>query len=279
MGLRLGRSGHLPGNAGVNMEFINLLIHLNRSRGGKLSYASSRMAHAMVLDRIGQEDPQLGKNLHNAKRGKGISIALIPIENADFNLRISLMGSFAVATAEQLANSFSKKPQFRLGNVLCESAGIHINLQPGFGLATWDDLMSQTPTTNILFRFLTPTAIRKVTSFETEYSSLLLSPQNIFTSMQSRWRSLGGPKLDVDIADLITGGGCVISKFSLSSVEISLGSYTMLGSIGYVVYHCLNHNLTFMKSLARLARLAPFSGVGYHTAQGMGAVETYFSEE
>jgi CRISPR/Cas system endoribonuclease Cas6 (RAMP superfamily) len=59
----------------------------------------------------------------------------------------------------------------------------------------------------------------------------------------------------------------------LQTVELALPGYKQIGFVGTVLYECRRKDPIYVPTLNALTRLAFFTGVGYHTAQGMGTVE------
>jgi CRISPR/Cas system endoribonuclease Cas6 (RAMP superfamily) len=69
----------------------------------------------------------------------------------------------------------------------------------------------------------------------------------------------------------------VVANYRLRTVEFRTQERTQIGFVGWAVYECRKLEAAHVSALNALARLAFFTGVGYQTARGMGAVKTTLS--
>lgn len=261
------------------MYFVALLLQLKlRDRRSKLTVADGVYAHAAILNAITTVDAEAGRKLHEMRRNKHISIALIESAKDNATLRLTFMAEDGLAYANLLANRLAAYPTLRLGNVIGEVDVVNLADPDWAGVSTWADFIDNHEN-SLQFRFITPTAITKRGQGNTRYMALYPDPFSVFSGLARRWQALAGPKLPSDLEEFIDGGGCVVSRHNLHTIEFNIEGHTQIGFVGRVVYECHQTNqVEYITALNALARLAPFTGVGYQTARGMGAVQVLTSK-
>lgn len=257
------------------MYFVALLLQLKlRGPHSKLTVADGVYAHAAILNTITEVDAEAGRKLHEMRRNKRISIALID----SATLRLTFMAEDGLAYANMLVNRLAAYPTLRLGSVIGEVDTVNLADPDWAGISTWADFVDNYEN-SLQFRFITPTAITKRGQGNTRYMSLYPDPLSIFSSLARRWQALNGPKLPHNLAEFIESGGCVVSRHNLHTIEFSMEGHTQIGFVGRAVYKCrTTDQVEYIAALNALARLAPFTGVGYQTARGMGAVQVLTSK-
>ncbi len=70
----------------------------------------------------------------------------------------------------------------------------------------------------------------------------------------------------------------MVSRHKLRTVQFRTKERTQIGFVGQVVYECRKKEVECVAALNSLAQLAHFTGVGYQTARGMGAVQVVTSD-
>lgn len=258
------------------MHFLEVEFQLTyESLKRPLSYHEGNYAHAAVLSAISKEDPALGARLHNTQRNKHITIALFGLRNNTSLLRLTFLGDEGLACAEAFMKAVFRDNTLRLGAITC-------NVQladkgPGAASAmatyTWADIVAQEPRARMRIDFVTPTAITKQDIEGRRFTALLPEPADVFGGLERRWQGLQGPSLPEGLGRSLKGGGCVLSRYDLHSVEFQTPERTQIGFMGQAVYECRPGHREAALALNSLARLARFSGIGYQTARGMGAVQ------
>jgi CRISPR-associated endoribonuclease Cas6 len=259
------------------MHFVAMTLKLvpvdGRGGGVSPSAADAEYAHAAVMSAISEQDRALGERLHNMRRNKAVSIAMLPGQGQDATLRVTFMSPEGMAYSQALIDAISSQPVLRLGRTVYEVAGVNVGGDCWSGISTWSDLLLEGPHRHMHFRFVTPTAITKRGDDGNRYTSLYPEPFDVFCGLARRWQALEGPPLPDDLAEYVRGGGCVIARHRLNTVEFRTSERTQIGFVGEVVYECRKPLSEYMRALTALGRMAHFTGVGYQTARGMGVVQ------
>jgi CRISPR-associated endoribonuclease Cas6 len=261
------------------MYFVALLLKLKlRDRHLKLTVADGVYAHAAILNTLTEVDAEAGRKLHEMRRNKRISIALIESAQDSATLRLTFMAEEGLAYANLLLSKLATYPTLRLGSVIGEVDAVNLADPDWAGVSTWADFVYHHEN-SFQFRFITPTAITKRGHGHRRYVSLYPDPLSVFSGLARRWQALNGPKLPHDLEEFIESGGCVVSRYNLQTIEFSMEGHSQIGFVGRVVYKCRTKDqVEYIAALNALARLAPFTGVGYQTARGMGAVRVLTSK-
>jgi CRISPR/Cas system endoribonuclease Cas6 (RAMP superfamily) len=189
------------------------------------------------------------------------------------------MAEEGLAYAHLLLNRLTQEPVLRLG---CHSWAIEaVDLTPSSwsGVQSWADLQKQSTSPLMRFTFATPTAIMKHAGNGARFTALYPDPLTLFGGLAWRWSALAGPALSMEIEGFLQSGSCVIAGYSLHTTSFRTQERTQLGFQGWVGYECRTHELEMLRSLNALARLAFFTGVGYQTMRGMGAVQVHMAQE
>jgi CRISPR/Cas system endoribonuclease Cas6 (RAMP superfamily) len=259
------------------MYFFAMVLQLKpvnvRNASRSLSGADGVHAHAAVLNAISGQDPELGARLHAVQRNKAMSIALLPGNGQDVALRVTFMSPEGAAYSQALLDAISGKPVLRLGHVEYAVECVNIGGDGRSGISTWSDLLLDEPCRRIYFQFVTPTAITKRDATGRRFTSLYPEPLDMFCGLARRWQALEGPPLPGELAAYLRGGGCVVARHRLNTVEFRTSERLQIGFVGEVVYECCKPFPEYMLALNALGRMAHFTGVGYQTARGMGVVQ------
>lgn len=253
------------------MHFVSLLIELRSMPPGHLTPVYGVYAHGAVLQLLSATSPEAGRALHDATRCKPLSLAVISSRQCGVNLRVALLADRALDYANMLVKALTTTTQVRLDCHTYTIDGLSLGQ-----VATWSDFMAFCAK-RISIRFITPTAITKDTTTGGRYTLLYPEPVSVFGGLARRWSDLGGPLLPLDLLGAIGGGGCVIARHKLQTVEFKTRERTQIGFTGDVIYNCRSAAPEQQQALTALARLAQFSGIGYQIARGMGAVQVEVS--
>lgn len=255
------------------MYFIAMLLTLRMDENVKLTVADGVYAHAAVLSAISTVEPQLGADLHNLRRNKRIAMALVKCQKQQAWLRLSFMDEHGGAAAEALAHGLARHPKLRIGRVNCTVTDISLSDSIWAGINTWADLTGASSSSYLHFSFVTPSAFTKHDGNNQRFMSLFPEPVDLFTGLARRWQSLSGPDLAAGLAFFLARGDCRVASHRLATVKFQTQERTQIGFVGQVVYECIGDEQC-IAAVNCLARLAFFTGVGYQTARGMGAVLT-----
>ena len=260
------------------MYFIALALHLRWQDGREyLGPSDGPYAHAAVMQAISAADASLGQKLHDMPRSKHITIAIVESLRRRALLRLTFMAEDGLASANALCNVLSQCPHLRLGDITCAIEAVDMGDRMGPSISTWADLNSGNAARHVAMSFITPTAFTKDGLAGKRFMALFPDPRDVFGSLARRWRALEGPVLPDGLEHFLQGGGCVIAGHTLHTVTFKTSERTQVGFVGEAQYEHLLPSDPCAAAINALARLAVFSGVGYQTARGMGAVRVSFS--
>lgn len=262
------------------MYFVGMLLKLKLPNiKSRLTIADSTYAHAAVINMITQADADAGLRLHNMARNKQITLALLNSSRGKATLRLTFMAKDGISYAHMLLNMLATKPYLRIGQMMCQVEAVDLNDPTWSGVNNWLDLTNSSQgNRRIHIRFMTPTAINKRGANGKRFASLFPLPLDTFSGLVRRWQGLAGPELPDDLVAFIQTGGCIVSKHNLHTVEFRTKKYTQIGFVGNVVYECQKDEPVYTAAINSLSRLARYAGIGYHTMQGMGAVQVKIAE-
>jgi CRISPR-associated endoribonuclease Cas6 len=261
------------------MLFVAMIIQLELENGRLSSRGLYGVyAHAAILHAISDHDEKAGHSLHTAHRYKPMTVAIVTSNTCTALLRVTFMTQEGLDYAHLLVNALSTRPTLRLGDVNCTVKSVSLDDPHWCGVNTWNDLGSGPVGDHISLRFVTPTAIMKRDGDGGRYTSLFPVPEDIFPGLERRWRALNGPELPDDLDRYICKGGCVASSHKLDTDVFSTPRRTQKGFTGWVLYECRKPDKVYVAAINALARMAFFTGVGYQTARGMGAVKPEITE-
>lgn len=256
------------------MEFLAMVLKLQPvCQQRPLAVADSIYAHAAIINAITRVDPVAGQILHDIQRHKPLGIAIVESSKSNALLRVVFMTQQATLYANTLINALEAESEIQLGRTRQRVVGVDLT-DPDWALVnTWADLTRQSSQKRIRFRFATPTAFTKRDDAGKRAISLYPEPLDVFAGLVRRWTAFNGPDLPEVVSHIRQDKACVVSRHNLRTVEFRNRERTQIGFVGEAVYQCQTSDPALVSSLNALARLARFTGVGYQTARGMGAVQ------
>lgn len=261
------------------MYFVAMLLKLHPvNEVPPLTVADGVYAHAALLHTLSRADAEAGRVLHRMQHQKRMTLALL-VERRRPTLRLTFMTEEGLTYAHLLLNRLAQEPVLRLGCHSWAIEAVDLTPSPWSGVQAWTDLLTPSASPMIRFTFATPTAIMKQADNGARFTALYPDPLTLFGGLAWRWRALAGPALPAEIAGFLQGGGCVIAAYALQTTSFRTQERTQLGFQGWVAYECRTRDLTVLRTLNALARLAFFTGVGYQTMRGMGAVKVQMAQE
>ena len=251
------------------MFFLRLNAEIDWPEKRPLYVTHAKYAHAAVMQAITAEDKSLGKQLHDMQRRKPISLAFV-----DNCLQISLVGADALRCMKALMAYWQSNPFIELGSQEYAIKNFYLGDGERGQIQSWHDLIGYPSHKHLRFSFLTPAALTRQDSHRKRYTIPFPEPTHFFISLAEQWRSLEGPPLSDGLDDYLHDGGCVMKSHKLHTVAFPIEERTQIGFVGNVTYLCRQSDEVNVQSLNWLTRLAPYVGIGYQTARGMGAVST-----
>lgn len=257
------------------MAFVSMALDLasqDRSTQGVLQLGAC--VHAAVMSLISSVDTVLGRELHDCQRQKPLSLAIYGAHPSQINLRVAFMGGRGMQAADALIMAIARSPDVQLGRSQWQVVGVDCSNGTWGATCTWADLTAPCRGNRIEFDFVTPTAFTKSDGCGNRFVSVLPEPVDVFNCLVNRWNGLGGPHLPSSLIEYIDSGGCVVSDINIRCVTSQLRERVQKGVTGRVTYELSERDPACASAMHQLARLAFFSGVGYQTARGMGAVKT-----
>jgi CRISPR-associated endoribonuclease Cas6 len=257
------------------MFFLSMVLELTSQGHPTQSVLQLAVfAHAAVMNLISSVDSAVGRDLHNCRRHKPMSLAILSVAPSRLTLRVAFMGRGGMQAADALGMALSRTASVQLGSAQWQLSGLHCSGGAWGATCTWADLVEPCSSNWLEFSFVTPTAFTKSDGRGNRFVSVLPEPIDVFNSLLDRWNDLDGPNLPVDLVDYIRRGGCIVSDIDIRCVTTQLRERIQKGFIGRVTYELNNRDPAYVSAIHQLGRLAFFSGVGYQTARGMGAVRT-----
>lgn len=257
------------------MNFIATKLKLEPPPDGYPSgIQASIYAEAAILQRIATLDPDAGRRLHEMQRNKPMTVVMLEESDRQPFLRLTFFGDEGVRLSEMVMSSLAAVPILLLGEGQWTITTVETSDYPWAATATWDDILQQENSSQVLFKFGTPTAFTKKDGRGNRVMNLFPDPVTLFTGLAWKWDSINGVPLPGQLTDYLAAGGCAICGYDLRTVAIKLMSRTQIGFVGSVLYECLYEDSACIAAINQLARLAFFTGCGYQVSRGMGAVRT-----
>lgn len=205
--------------------------------------------------------------LHGHEAPKPYSIA--PIYAPEGHLLGLRMTALTERAAELLVRAWQLAwemgRQLRLGPQTFSVRGVEWVEGPDFA-----GLAQEQPADTIGLRFLSPT------TFKQGRGALPLPlPHNVFAWPERVWLAYAPAVLHVpdDWLDWC-GANVYVAQHRIETAEVALDKHVCFtGFIGEAVFECRDSTELYRRIWQALGSLAAFSGIGYKTTMGMGAVE------
>ena len=258
------------------MFFLSMALELTCIKCPPVSLLQlSIFAHAAVMNLIFSVDSGLGRELHDCERRKPVSLAAIALHPPKLTVRIAFMGKRGMRAADALVVALARTGFLQLGSSMWLLTDNRCSGCAWGAISTWADLTEPCSASWLEFNFVTPTAFTKSDGRGNRFVGVLPEPGDVFGSLLQRWNDLEGPCMPPGVVNYIQSGGCRVSDYNTRCVTTQLHERTQKGFVGKVTYELSDRDPACMSAIHQLGRLAFFSGVGYQTARGMGAVRTH----
>jgi CRISPR-associated endoribonuclease Cas6 len=255
------------------MYFVAMLMTLRpEHQASPLTVADGVFAHAALFHALSGVDSEAGRALHEMRRHKHLTVAVVESKPQHSTLRLTFMGEEGVTYANLLLTALERCSLLRFGSASWRIASVDLSPTVWSGVQTWADFSASPASPYLQVTFVTPTAIMKLDGDRQRFTALYPEPLAFFSGLLRRWQALEGPSLPEGLLPFLQAGKCLISGYELRTEKFQTPERTQLGFRGWVTYESAPHAEAYVVALHALARLAPFTGVGYQTARGMGAV-------
>ncbi len=239
------------------------------------------MPKATVLQLAGQKTPSALQvqgwvykvlardhpSIHDAEGPKPFSVAVGTNGDKTSWVRVAFLD-------DGLARTFSEHvwelnpPVIPLGNGPARIAAILELSHPLAGENSWSELLSTTPAADLPLEFLRPTFFRR-----RGFNYPLPEPGLVLSSLAQKWSAYAPEPIgQADLTELINK---TTVRFMNGQTVSARAHERTVGFVGRVTYHIPRASTKEALWLARLGKLAFFSGVGAKTTLGFGLVRMY----
>jgi hypothetical protein len=198
-----------------------------------------------------------------------ITAAVLGKDKESARIRLSLSGSDVTSVITSLHELSARSP-LHLCQRRYEVVSIDLAHPLWSRVNSWADILAPSTARIMHFSFATPLITKEPTNQTSRDALPFPEPITLFSSVIDSWLGLGGPSLPADAKQLVQATDCVISLYRFRTCPVAFGEHSRTGYLGWIEYECRQSDHPYVASLNALARLAFFTGAGYHTAQGMG---------
>ena len=262
----------------------SVVLELRATNAAALPPTMGHLAHALLLDLIGQVDPALAARLHDEADYRpftvsplaggtalGESIRLQPGQPA--RLRFTLLDGGALwgclSTRLLAAGPLALRlnaAEFVVDRLVSTAAA---DPSGWAGVTTWQALAATPARRHLTLQFASPTAF----SNGDKRFELLPQPKRVWESLVRVWNRYAPPVLALDKAALIAtlAAAVLVSDHQLRTATLHYPKHTQKGFLGTCSYE-VDMTDPQAGALAALAAFARYAGVGYKTTMGMGQV-------
>ena len=238
-------------------------------------------AHGLLFSLLREAVPSVSERWHELKGPKPFSLSgvrgeglrreggrLHVPEGGEIWLRLSTLtdeGAEALALLSDLLLSGEAEP--RLGEGRLEPLGVDLGGGSELALSsTYSSLLRRArPHKAVSMRFVSPTAFRRG-----GVNYPLPDPRAVFSSLLWRWNAFSPIKMPPEIAGDFERAA--LARFRLRTELLEFGGFREVGFLGEVRFDLSRLPPDERRLLHALSLFAFFSGVGRHTAMGMGEV-------
>jgi len=249
------------------MYLIALLLTLRLIEEGQDPIPMEAHVLACAIKRLLQEE-----TVH--RQTVGVTAAVLGKDEDYAHIRLSLSGSDVTSVIDSLHELASRSP-LHLCQRRYEVASIELAHPLWSRVNSWADILAPSTARIMHFAFATPLITREQSNQTSRDALPFPEPITLFSSVIDSWLEPGGPGLSADARQLVQATECVISLYRLRTYPVSFGEHSCTGYLGWIEYECRQSDHPYLASRNALARLAFFTGAGYHIAQGMGVTTVH----
>lgn len=258
----------------------SILIKLKTEEEFKIIGRGEKALHDFVLDVIKRENKDLAREIDHEKAEKPITISpflkgvlfkaghswISPKESSSFRLTY-LKAGILEPVMKAFFSLSSKKEAVKLGDGKASIEKVDMQKATQAIFTSFEKLLTQGQTEERIFlEFCSPT------SFSTQREERLFPlPEHVFSSLLKKWNTFSGRKYPLQGEKDFQKIGLI--RYRLKTENIFLGKDKIIGFMGkagYQIPQTLGKEMN--KTINVLSNFAFYSGVGIHTAMGMGQV-------
>jgi CRISPR-associated endoribonuclease Cas6 len=289
------------------MDLLSLVLTLRPRQEAALPPRLARAAHAILLNRVAEQDPVLAAALHaddgprpfTCSNLMGARNNQVLLKETPYRLRYTAL---TTPVAANLTQAFAVGETLTFEGVDFTIAEVGSPLEPGTGQGTKDDGPTENPTSDNLWvavdtyqelaaRHLLPSGpppdnrwaflLAAPLGFRSQgLTQPLPLPGLFFGSLVRRWNAFAPVALPEAELQRYAEEMVAISRFALRSAPgWERGRGLRIGAIGKVTYRAMNRDPYWLAVLSLLAEFALYSGVGAMTTAGMGQVRRIMKGE
>ncbi|MCB9139692.1 MAG: CRISPR system precrRNA processing endoribonuclease RAMP protein Cas6 [Caldilineaceae bacterium] len=264
---------------------FSIIFELTTDRPARLPPFLGRANHAQFLAWIGQIDPALARDLHEADQLRPITCSSLQHARLDGDmLRVRAGETYAVRITSLHPDLSARLDQwlrirpptewplhnhaFAVTAIYCDA-----DRHAWSGLTTYEEtasvhLLGRTqPERKLAFELASPTA------FKSQGMHLPVPlPGLLFGSLLDRWNAFSPVELPVDLR-AYAETAVAVSYYRLQTERVSYKRQSVLiGATGRITYTALDTDRYWLAALNVLADFALYCGVGIKTTVGLGQV-------
>jgi CRISPR-associated endoribonuclease Cas6 len=244
-----------------------------------------RAAQALLLSLLAERDPTLAQTLHNGEGPRPYTAANLVLGKSQRGQRaipaeeegwLRFTGLTAAVSSALTAIAADPPPQITLDGQALRVTGATLDpaAHPWAGSIAYQEMAAQQllgserrPADRVQLQFAAPT------TFRSGGRSLPLPlPELVFGSLLDRWQAFAPVGLSPE-ARRFAQEMVAISRYQLRTESMpAKGNSLVIGFTGRATYKILSRDRYWLSVLNLLSAYAFYSGVGYHTAAGLGQV-------
>ncbi len=245
---------------------------------GQVRGLGGEEAHALLFRWLNEADPTLAGEVHaapqkpfsisgvrgaGARRAEGGRHLTVP---GTVHLRITSLSAPVHAVLQQVSQQLPGRT-VRLGNAVlrCDRAEA-VHGPTGRG---WEEIWPGPASPEVSLRLHTPTSFRRQ-----GVQIIYPEPGLVFGSLLQRYNAFAGCRLPPEWSQRL--GTVRTSRYALRTEAVHFRDYTMIGCRGLVTFTAPPGNPELSALMSGLARLVPYTGVGYKVTMGLGQASYLF---